>query len=169
MATENEQGNGSDGPSHLANQWDAFQKIWTESFTKMLQLGGTFSPEGAPPEFARQLRASILQAMAKSWDEFLRSPQFLEGMKQWMDGAITFRKLSNDFLTRTRHEEQSLAREDLDTVMLTVRHMETRILDRLEAVGAHVKQLQEQVRATQQKTPRAKRAAPKRSRSGGQP
>jgi hypothetical protein len=168
MATD-EQGNGSDGPEHLANQWAAFQKIWTESFTKMLQVGATFSPEGAPPEFARQLRSSILQAMARSWDEFLRSPQFLEGMKQWMDNAITFRKLSNDLLTRTRHEEQALAREDLDTVMLTVRHMETRILDRLEAVGAHVKQLQEQVRTNAKKAPRAKRAAPKRSQSGGQP
>jgi hypothetical protein len=148
------EGNGSS--EGTAEQFAAFQKIWGETFTRMFQLGTTFSPEGAPPEFMRQMRASIFQAMAKSWDEFLRSPQFLDGMKQWMDNAIAFRKMSNDFLTKARHEEQALAREDLDTVMLTIRHMETRILDRLEAVAAHVKQMQEQVNAL------AENPAPKR-------
>lgn len=169
MSTKGEPSSDNNGGAEpMAQQWAAFQKIWTESFMKMFQLGATFSPEGAPPEFARQMRSSILQAMAKSWDEFLRSPQFLEGMKQWMDNAIAFRKMSNDFLTRARHEEQALAREDLDTVMLTVRHMETRILDRLEAVGAHVKQLQEQMNALE--SARGKKgASPRRSGSGRKP
>ena len=66
-----------------AEQWAAFQKIWTDTFTRMMQLGFTFSPESAPPEFLRQIRSGIFQALTQSWDEFLRSPQFLEGMKQW--------------------------------------------------------------------------------------
>jgi hypothetical protein len=132
---------------HGAEQWAAFQNIWTETLTKMMQLGISASPESTPPELLRQIRSGIFQALSHSWDEFLRSPQFLESMKQWMESAIAFRKMTNDFLTKARHETQTPARDDIDAAMLTVRHMETRILDRLEAVGAHVKQLQEQVDA----------------------
>jgi hypothetical protein len=126
-------------------QWSAFQRMWTDTFTRMIQLGMTYSPESAPPEMIRQIRTGIFQALAQSWDEFLRSPQFAAAMKQWMDNAVAFRSMSNEFLTKAHHESQGLAREDLDTLMLTVRHMENRILDRLEAVGTHVKQLQQRL------------------------
>ena len=55
-------------------------------------------------------------------------------MKQWMDNAMMFRKVTNDFFTKARHETQDIAREDIDSVMLAVRHMEKRILDRLESL-----------------------------------
>lgn len=119
-------------------QWGAFQKIWTDSFQKMLQLGMTFTPESTPPEFMRQMRASIFQAMAQSWDEFLRSPQFLDGMKQWMESAIAFRKLTNDQLTRMQHDMQSPARSDIDAVLVALRHLEQRIGSRLDAIEAQL-------------------------------
>jgi hypothetical protein len=77
------------------------------------------------------MRSGIFQALGQSWEHFLRSPQFMEGMKQWMDNAMAFRKMSNDFFTKVRHETQTTSREDIDSVMLAVRHMETRILDRV--------------------------------------
>ena len=154
---------------NAAAQWAAFQKVWSETFTKMFQMGTTFSPEGPPPDFVRQMRASLLQAMAQSWDEFLRSPQFLDSMKQWMDNAIAFRKMSNDFLTRARHEGQGLAREDLDTVLLSVRHMETRVLDRLEAVGTRLKQVEERLNALAGKPSPPKKDSRKTTTTGGAP
>jgi hypothetical protein len=123
---------------HGAEQWAAFQKIWSDTFTKMMQLGFTFSPESAPPEFMKQMRAGIFQGLAQAWDHFLRSPQFLEGTRQWMEQALAFRKLTSDFLTKARHETQSTARADVDTLMLAMRHMETRILDRVEDLAAEV-------------------------------
>lgn len=131
----------TDNTGQTAEQWAAFQKIWGDTFTRMMQLGFTFSPESAPPEFMRQMRAGIFQGLSQAWDQFLRSPQFLDGMKQWMDNAMAFRKMSNDFLSKARHETQSTSREDIDSIMLAVRHMETRVLDRVEDLSAEVNQL----------------------------
>ena len=128
---------GSTNTEKTAEQWQAFQKIWTDTFTKMMQLGFT-SPDAAPPEFLRQIRGGIFQALSQSWDEFMRSPQFLESMKQWMENAMAFRKMSNDFLTRARHEGQAPAREDIDATMQAVHHMESRVLDRMEELAKQV-------------------------------
>jgi hypothetical protein len=128
-----------------AEQWAAFQKIWLDTLSKMAQAGFTFTPEAAPPQVLRNIRSGILQALARSWDEFLRSPQFLEGMKVWMDNAMGFRRMTNDFLTKARHEMQNTAREDIDSVMLVVRHMETRILDRLEDLSTQISDLNRRV------------------------
>jgi hypothetical protein len=76
----------------------------------------------------------------------MRSPQFLDGMKQWMETAVAFRKLSNEFMGRVRNEMQAPARSDIDTILLAVRHMERRLLDRVD-------QLAEEVRVLKTKTP----------------
>jgi len=135
----------SDTTDNVNEQMEKFQKIWMETFSRMSQSAFTFSPESAPPEMLRQMRSGIFQALAQSWDEYLRSPQFMEGMKQWMDSAIFFRKMTDDLLTKARHETQDIAREDIDSIMLAVRHMETRILDRMEELSARIDKVSEQV------------------------
>ncbi len=130
-----------------ATEAAAFQKIWLETMSKMTQAAFTFSPGSPPPEVLRQIRNGIFQALAQSWEEFMRSPQFLEGTRQWMETAIAFRKLSNDLLTRAHNELQSASRNDVDTVLLAVRHMETRLLDKIEELSAQVTDLRRQVAA----------------------
>ena len=136
-----------------SEQWAAFQKIWTDTFSRMMQAGFTFTPESAPPEFLRQIRSGIFQALSQSWDEFLRSPQFLEGTKKWMESATTFRKMTTDFLTRAQHETQSPAREDIDNVLLSVRQIESRILDRLEDLTKEVNALKDRADSSRSKKP----------------
>jgi hypothetical protein len=116
----------------------ALQKLWMENFTKAVQGAFNFSPDSAPPEMLRQIRAGIFQTLAQSWDEFMRSPQFLDGMRQWMENAVTFRKVSSEFMGRIRNDMQAPSRSDIDTVMLTVRHMEKRLLDRLDELSARI-------------------------------
>lgn len=130
-----------DSMNQTAEQWAAFQKIWGETFSKLMQLGFTFSPDSAPPDFMRQMRSGIFQALGQSWEQFLRSPQFMEGMKQHMDNAIAFRKMSSDFFTKVRHETQTTSRDDIDAVMLAVRHMETRVLDRVEELATRIDEI----------------------------
>jgi hypothetical protein len=156
-----------DGMNQTAEQWAAFQKIWGETFSKLMQLGFTFSPESAPPDFMRQMRSGIFQALGQSWEHFLRSPQFMEGMKQHMDNAIAFRKMSGDFFSKVRHETQSTSRDDIDAVMLAVRHMETRILDRVEELAARIDKPKKQPNGAKPKAaaapkPKRKPAAPKK-------
>jgi hypothetical protein len=142
-----------DNTDHTAEQWAAFQGIWGETFNKLMQAGFTFSPESAPPEFMRQMRSGIFQALAQSWEQFLRSPQFMEGMKQYMDNAIAFRKMSSDFFTKVRHETQSTSRDDIDSVMLAMRHMETRVLDRVEEMAAQIDEVNKRLDAAGRGTP----------------
>jgi len=130
-----------------AEQAAAFQKIWADSMSKMMQASFGSGQSSPPPELLKQIRSGIFEALAKSWDEFMRSPQFLESMKQWMDNAISFRKLTNDFLGKARNEMQAPSREDIDTVMLTVRHMEKRLLDQVEALSEQMKVLNEKLGA----------------------
>jgi hypothetical protein len=120
----------------------AFQKLWLETFSKTIQAAFKFTPDSAPPEILRQIRAGIFQTLAESWDEFLRSPQFVDGMRQWMDNAITFRKISSEFLGRVRNDLQAPSRSDIDTVMLAVRHMEKRLLDRLDQMSVQIAELE---------------------------
>jgi len=121
-----------------AEQAAAFQKIWMDSMSKVMQTAFTFGSNSPPPDVLKEIRSGIFRALAQSWEEFMRSPQFTESMKQWMDAAINFRKMSNDFMAKVRNEIQAPARDDIDTVMLTVRHMEKRLLDRIDDLANQI-------------------------------
>jgi hypothetical protein len=78
-----------------------------------------------------------------------------------MDQAVVFRKTSNDLLGKVRHEMQAPSREDIDTIMLAVRHMEKRLLDRIEQLGAHTNGSTVR-KARVKKAPSASKAAAKK-------
>ena len=141
----------SESSENTAEQAAALQKIWLDSISKLLNTAFTFGGESPPPEILREIRSGVFAALARSWEEFMRSPQFLDSMKQWMDNAVAFRKMSNDFMATARNEMQATSRDDIDTIMLAVRHMEKRVLDRLDQISAQIAGM-EQARST---TPRA--------------
>jgi hypothetical protein len=147
--------NNDDGSTE--DQLASFQKIWLETVTKMMQVAFTVTPNSPPPEAFRHIRGGVLRTLAESWEQFLRSPQFLEAMKQSMEQAVTLRKMSNEFLGKVRHEMQAPSRDDIDTVMLAVRHMEKRLLDRMEQLSSQISEAKE-YRGTAQ--PRAGKARP---------
>ncbi|MDB6124962.1 MAG: hypothetical protein JWQ71_3955 [Pedosphaera sp.] len=138
----------SDITEKTFEQAGAFQKIWMETFTKMAQAGFSFSPDSTPPEFLRQMRSGVFNALSQSWEEYMRTPQFRESMKTMMDNAIAFRKMSSDFFTQGHHSVQGTAREDIDNLMLTIRHLETRVLDRVEALSERLEQLEKKLDGT---------------------
>ena len=163
----------NDNFDKTAEQAAAFQKIWMDSMSKIMQTAFTFGSNSPPPDVLREIRSGIFRALAQSWEEFMRSPQFLESMKQWMDNAINLRKMSNDFMAKIRNEMQAPSRDDIDTVMLTVRHMEKRLLDRMEDLASQISALNNRpngqagkhspkaasLRGKPQKTRKASRAA----------
>ena len=118
------------------NQSQRFVELWTEMATKMAAAGMAVSPESSPPQAAREARAAIFQTMSKHAEEAMRSPQFLEMMKQSLDGSLQFREQLNDFLTRLRHELQGVARQDIDSVLAGIHQLERRVLDRLCSLHA---------------------------------
>lgn len=141
------------GTDRMAEQTAVFTRMWADFASKMASAGFGFKPDAPPPEAARQMRDMALQAMSSYAEEFMRSPQFLEAMKQSMDSAIAFRKQMNDFLTRANHEMQLTAREDVDTMMQAMRHVETRLLDRMEQLADRIDALAEQIDDMQEQEP----------------
>jgi hypothetical protein len=131
----------SDPSEKNTQPWEAYQKIWFESVSKTMQAAFASSPDSAPPELLRQIRNGILQALAEAWNEYLRSPQFQDSMKGWMDAAVDFRRMSNDFMAKARKEMQAPSSGDIDAVLLAVRHVETRLLDRMEELSREVQAL----------------------------
>jgi hypothetical protein len=146
-------------------------KQWQQFFTGVLQTAGTISPDTMPPEMLNQIRAGMFQALSKSWEDYMRSPQFLEGMKQMMENAVAFRQMSTEFLTRARHEMQGTSRQDVDDMLLAMREMEARLTRRVDDLAAQVTTAKSRrssgskkpLAATKKKSARRKTAAARKS------
>jgi len=106
--------------------------MWLDFATRMTAAGLSFQPEQPPPDAARHVRDVALEALGQQADKYMRSPQFLQGIKQTIDTSIAARRQLNDLLAQAHHSVQGVAKQDLDALSLSVRHMETRVLDRLE-------------------------------------
>ena len=155
----------SEQPDQSKEQAAAYQKIWAESLAKVMEAACTFSPNSPPPELLKQIRSGMFEALAKSWEEFMRSPQFLQGMKQMMENAIAFRKMSGDFLAKARQEFDGSGREDADDLLLAMREMEARLTRRVDDLAARIPPAASRpARSPVQGKQSARRPAPKAQR-----
>jgi hypothetical protein len=127
------------------DQAQQFAGVWMDYASKMAQAGMMFDPAKAPPEVARQMRSMVFSSMAGYVEEFMRSPQFLEAMKQSIDSAVAFRKQMNDLLTTMQHNVQGVARQDVDSLMVTMRHIETRVLDAMDSLNDRLDAISERL------------------------
>jgi hypothetical protein len=164
----------SDTPETSADQTAAFAKLWSDACTRLMQAAMASNPETAPPEVLRQIRGGLMQALAQSWEEFLRSPQFLEGMKQTMEQAVAFRNLSTEFLTKTRHATEGVAQEDMESLHAALGQMQSRLARQMEALSAQVSRLEKALGHVNQGTERMDatgrgRRAKERRRPKGRP
>ena len=131
-------GNGEGGST------EAFTKFWTDMFSRMTPPGGVgmpFAPP-SPEETAKQMRQAMFDSWAKHCEDFMRSDVFLDSMKKSMDGALAFRQKLNDFLTKILQESQIPARSDTEAILLAVRRMEEKVLDRMESLTQRVEALE---------------------------
>src|SRR2546421_201247 len=55
----------SDNFEKSAEQGAAFQKIWMESMSKLMQSAFTLSPNSPPPDVLKQIRSGIFEALAR--------------------------------------------------------------------------------------------------------
>lgn len=127
-----------------AGSTEAFTKFWTDMFARMTPPGGAgmpFAPP-SPEETAKQMRQAMFDSWAKHCEDFMRSDAFLDAMKKSMDGALAFRQKLNDFLTKTLQETQIPARSDVESILLAVRRMEEKVLDRVESLTQRVEELE---------------------------
>ena len=124
---------------------DPFSRFWLDLMSKM--SGTPFAPTGAPmqDDTMKRMRQAFFDAWAKHCDEFLRSDAFLDVLKKSMDSALAFKQELNEFLTKALHEQQMPARSDTDSIMLVLRSMEDRVLERIDRLSRRVDSVESSV------------------------
>ena len=132
----------SDNMNKGVDQIAAFQKLWMDSFANMASVWSQFSP-GSPP--ADEMRSGMLKVLAETWDEYLRTPLFMEMMKASLNGALDLKRMARDGMNLVHEQFESPSKEDIDGVLLAIRHVERRLLDRLEGLDDRVANLDQKI------------------------
>ncbi|MFZ5831970.1 MAG: hypothetical protein ACOY3P_17945 [Planctomycetota bacterium] len=146
---------------------DLWTKMWRDFATSATQAGMAFSTGSSPPDAARQMRSALFSAWTAYCDQFMRSEEFRQMMKQSLSAAIDFRRQMNDFLGQMQHEFQGATRQDVDQLMRSMQHVERRVVDSLERVSSQIDELGERLarlerrRTDKNGKPAAKSARPR--------
>jgi hypothetical protein len=148
----------------MSNSFDqaaSLQKIWLDSFAKMAGAFSEMSPLSPPPDQFRTLRSGMLKVLSEFWNEFMRTPQFMEMMKLSINGAFDVRSMMRENMNRIHEQLETPTKEDVDGVLLAIRHVERRVLDRLEGMEdriASIREALEELEAKVEQQPGAKPA-----------
>ena len=78
------------------------------------------------------MQRAFFDTMAKQADEFLRSPQFLNMMKQMMDQSMAFKQQVDRFITEAYRGAQMPAQADMQDLTGTLHGIEERLMSRIE-------------------------------------
>ena len=140
--------------------------LWMEMATRMATAGMAFRSDQAPTDAAREVRDATFATMGQATDKFMRSPQFLAMIKQSLDAAIGWRKQFNEMLTSAHHNAQGVAKQDVDTLTLAVKHLETRVLARVEEIAAQLDEVNRRLEAVENKAADNGRARPQPAKQG---
>jgi hypothetical protein len=124
---------------------DLFTRIWSDFAAQMMQSGMAFAPDRKPPEVSREMRSAMIKAWSDYCDQFMRSADFLEMMKQSLSASLQARKQMNDFLGQMQHEFQNSSRQDVDQMAASLQHVERRIIDRLEDLASQIDRLEQRL------------------------
>ncbi len=124
---------------------------WASAWFDMLsKFTGSMPPlglDGLPPEIALQARSAQLKWWSEYCDRLMRSPGFLEAMKDSMAATSRSRKQANDFLGEMQHALQGATREDIDHLSRSLRRQQREIGAALRDLRRRVADLSRQVAA----------------------
>lgn len=83
--------------------YEQLVRLWLDLASQMASAGSAVSTESPPGNAAKQMRNMYFQTLSQHTEQFMRSPQFLEMVKQSTDFAVTLRQQANDFLAQSHH------------------------------------------------------------------
>jgi len=135
----------TDNTGKIFDQVAVFQKLWMDSFTEMAGVWSQFSAGSPPVDEMRKMRGGMLKVLAETWDEYMRTPQFLEMMKASLNGALDLKRMAREGMNRVHEQFENPSKQDIDDVLLAVRHVERRLLERLEGLDDRVANVTEKI------------------------
>jgi polyhydroxyalkanoate synthesis regulator phasin len=127
--------------------------IWFDFAAKMMESARGLTAQQTPPEAFRQIRSAQLKAWDNLWQQAVRTPEFLEMVKQGMAMNVQARKQINDFLAQLQHEFQGASRQDVDQLMISMRHVERRVVDGIERIASQLDDLEARLAALEKSPP----------------
>ncbi|MFO0837688.1 MAG: hypothetical protein U1D55_04115 [Phycisphaerae bacterium] len=147
----------SNSPHAAPGPADAFARFWTDLVTRLgaagfaAPMGGFgFAPgaaavgAGQPSADAiKQMQRIFFDAYGKYCDDFMRSPQFLETLKQSMDGALAFKRQMDAFLSNALKSAQLPSHENWVASAESMVQLQKRIAQRLDDLSARIEGLEE--------------------------
>jgi uncharacterized protein YdcH (DUF465 family) len=148
----------SDNLNKGFEQAAAFQKLWIDSFANMASLWSQFSPGSPPSDEMRKMRGGMLKVLAETWDEYMRTPQFMEMMKASLNGVLDLKRMAREGMNRVHEQFENPSKEDIDDMLLAIRHVERRVLDRLEGLDERVANLDEKIDKVDQRIAKQEKA-----------
>jgi hypothetical protein len=136
-------------PDASANPAEQFTRFWTDMMAQMGQAASQgaksngHEPAPAYTDAAKSMQRAFFDAMAKYFDDFMRSEQFLEHMKQTMEQSIAMKRMMDDFLIQAQTSLQSPVRGDVEDLAHLMRGIEERLFDRLDRLEEKVAAVEE--------------------------
>lgn len=119
---------------------DPFMRFWTDLMSRLTAAG--LSPPQPSQDLMQQLRRAFFDALAEQADQFLRSEAFLNAMKQGMETSLAWQQAINQFLQKGLAAAQIPSRADAEHLVVLLRGMEERVLDRIEDLSKRVAALE---------------------------
>lgn len=130
----------SNSPNPGAPMTDAFTQFWSDFMSRM---GTGIAPQPtAGADATKRMQRIFFDAMAKYADDFMRSPQFLESLKQTMDNALAFRRQMDQWLANSLNAVQMPSHGDVTDVVARVHSVERRVLERLDELEHRIAALE---------------------------
>lgn len=82
----------------------AMQAMWQQMMSQFAPPKAAQAPPAMPTEMFKQMQKAYLETMARWADEYMRSPQFLDQMKQSLEGALAMRRQVEDFIRKASEQ-----------------------------------------------------------------
>jgi len=128
----------------------AFQKMWMDSMTGITQVWTDYSPQEPPPGELKKARQGVLKVVSKAWEEYMRSPEFLEAMRDTMNNSVQWQKWAKENSKKIHQAAGTASKEDMQGVMIAVQHVERRVLDCLDDMQSKVANMQSEIDSIQE-------------------
>ncbi|EDY81166.1 hypothetical protein VDG1235_783 [Verrucomicrobiia bacterium DG1235] len=127
----------------------AMQKTWMDTITGVANAWSQYSPENPPPDELKKMRKGILDVISASWEDFMRTPQFMEIMRDTLNNSMAWQSYTKDNVNRMHDVTQTASKQDVDSLLLAIRHIEKRLLDRVEGLQDDLAEMREQAKQPQ--------------------
>ncbi|MCB1123789.1 MAG: hypothetical protein KJT03_19700, partial [Verrucomicrobiae bacterium] len=108
-----------------------------------------------PPDELKKMRNGVLQVVSQTWDEYMRSPEFMQAMRDNLNNSMQWQKWAKDNANKVQSAMGSATKVDMEGVLVAIQHVERRVLDCLDDMQSKLQGVQKEIEGAQAKNAKA--------------